>query len=72
MSCVDKFVDQIINADNDYQEMDRVYLYNRICALVGDDNHLDGNDTKEALIQTAVQNKKLRTVKLLKKFSMIN
>ena len=59
MSCVDKFVDQIINADNDYQEMDRVYLYNRICALVGDDNHLDGNDTKEALIQTAVQNKKI-------------
>ncbi|CAJ2231671.1 UDP-glucose--hexose-1-phosphate uridylyltransferase [Companilactobacillus paralimentarius] len=59
MSCVDKFVDQIIKADNDYQEMDRVYLYNRICALVGDNNHLEADDTKEALIKTAIQNKKI-------------
>ncbi len=59
MSCVDNFVDQIINGDNDYQELDRVYLYNRICALVGDDNHQDSTDVKSVLIQTAIINNKI-------------
>lgn len=59
MSCVDKFVDQIILADNDYQELDRVYLYNRICALVGDANHTTADDLKTALIQTAITNQKI-------------
>jgi len=59
MSCVDQFVDQIIKADNDYQELDRIYLYNRICALVGDDNHQTDADLKEALIATAVRNHKI-------------
>lgn len=59
MSCVDKFVDQIITADNDYQELDRIYLYNRICALVGDDNHQENDDLKTALIETAIKNQKI-------------
>lgn len=59
MSCVDKFVDQIIKADNDYQELDRIYLYNRICALVGDDNHQENDDLKTALIETAIKNQKI-------------
>ena len=59
MSCVDKFVDQIISADNDYQELDRIYLYNRICALVGDDNHQENDDLKTALIETAIKNNKI-------------
>ncbi|AUI71692.1 UDP-glucose--hexose-1-phosphate uridylyltransferase [Companilactobacillus alimentarius] len=59
MSSVNKFVDQIINADNDYQELDRVYLYNRICSLVGDDNHQENDDLKVALIQTAIKNNKI-------------
>ena len=59
MSCVDKFVDQIIASDNDYQELDRIYLYNRICALVGDDNHQTDDDVKTALIETAIKNKKI-------------
>lgn len=59
MSCVDKFVDQIIAADNDYQELDRIYLYNRICALVGDDNHQANDDLKTALIETAIKNQKI-------------
>ncbi|WP_334352085.1 UDP-glucose--hexose-1-phosphate uridylyltransferase [Companilactobacillus sp. HBUAS56257] len=59
MSCVDKFVDKIISADNDYQELDRVFLYNQICALVGDDNHQNGSDLKESLIQTAIKNEKI-------------
>ncbi|WP_119327002.1 UDP-glucose--hexose-1-phosphate uridylyltransferase [Companilactobacillus musae] len=59
MSCVDKFVDQIINTDNDYQALDRIYLYNRICALVGDDNHQTDDDIKTALINTAIKNNKI-------------
>jgi len=59
MSCVDKFVTKIIAADNDYQELDRIYLYNRICALVGDDNHQTNDDVKIALIETAIKNKKI-------------
>lgn len=59
MSCVNKFVDQIIESDNDYHELDRIYLYNRICALVGDDNHQENTDVKEALIQTAIKNQKI-------------
>ncbi|CAJ1196411.1 UDP-glucose--hexose-1-phosphate uridylyltransferase [Companilactobacillus nantensis] len=59
MSCVDNFVDQIIAADNDYQELDRIYLYNRICALVGDDNHQTNDDLKTALIETALKNHKI-------------
>lgn len=59
MSCVDTFVDQIINADNDYQALDRVYLYNQICALVGDDNHQTADDIKTALIKTAILNQKI-------------
>lgn len=59
MSCVDQFVDRIINADNDYQELDRIYLYNRICALVGDDNHQENDDVKTALIATAIKNHKI-------------
>lgn len=59
MSCIDKFVDQIIASDNDYQELDRIYLYNRICALVGDDNHQSDDDVKTALIETAIKNQKI-------------
>jgi len=59
MSCVDKFVDQIIASDNDYQELDRIYLYNRICALVGDDNHQSDDDVKTSLIETAIKNQKI-------------
>ncbi|MFH5811189.1 UDP-glucose--hexose-1-phosphate uridylyltransferase [Companilactobacillus sp. FL22-1] len=59
MSCVDDFVEQIITADNDYQALDRIYLYNRICALVGDDNHQTNPDLKQALIDTAITNKKI-------------
>ncbi len=59
MSCVDQFVDLIVNSDNDYQELDKIYLYNRICALVGDDNHQTDDDIKTALIKTAIQNGKI-------------
>jgi len=59
MSTVDKFVDQIINSDTDYQEIDRIYLYNRICALVGDDNHSNDDDIKDSLIRTAIKNNKI-------------
>jgi len=59
MSCVDKFVDKIIASDNDYQELDRIYLYNRICALVGDDNHQADDYVKTALIETAIKNQKI-------------
>ncbi|KRN99136.1 UDP-glucose--hexose-1-phosphate uridylyltransferase [Companilactobacillus kimchiensis] len=59
MSCVNEFVDLIIQSDNDYQELDRVYLYNRICALVGDDNHQSDADLKLALIKTAILNNKI-------------
>ena len=59
MSCVDQFVDLIVNSDNDYQELDKTYLYNRICALVGDDNHQTDDDIKNALIKTAIKNGKI-------------
>ena len=59
MSCVDQFVDLIVNSDNDYQELDKTYLYNRICALVGDDNHQTDDDVKNALIKTAIKNGKI-------------
>ncbi|GAQ02609.1 peptidase S24 [Companilactobacillus farciminis] len=59
MSCVDQFVDLIVNSDNDYQELDKTYLYNRICALVGDDNHQTDDDIKTALIKTAIKNGKI-------------
>ena len=59
MSCVDQFVDLIIQSKNDYQELDKIYLYNRICALVGDDNHQTDDDIKTALIKTAVKNGKI-------------
>lgn len=59
MSCVDKFVDQIVLADNAYQELDRTYLYNRVCALVGDNNHQENDDLKTALIETAIKNNKI-------------
>lgn len=59
MDCVTQFVDKIIKADNDYQELDRIYLYNRICALVGDDNHQSDDDLKTALLKTAVANQKI-------------
>lgn len=59
MSCVDQFVDQIIAGDNDYQALDRIYLYNRICALVGDDHHQTDDDLKTALIKTAIVNQRI-------------
>ena len=59
MSCVDQFVNLIVNSDNDYQELDKTYLYNRICALVGDDNHQTDDDIKNALIKTAIKNGKI-------------
>lgn len=59
MSCVDQFVDLIVDSDNDYQELDKTYLYNRICALVGDDNHQTDDNIKTALIKTAIKNGKI-------------
>ncbi|WP_125567647.1 UDP-glucose--hexose-1-phosphate uridylyltransferase [Companilactobacillus insicii] len=62
MNAIDKFVDAIINSDNNYQELDRIYLINRVRALVGDKCDLNGKNllaTRDALIQTAIQNKKI-------------
>lgn len=62
MSAIDKFVDATINADNNYQELDRIYLINRVRALVGDECDINGKNllaTRDALIQTAIKNKKI-------------
>lgn len=62
MSAIDKFVDAIINADNNYQELDKIYLINRVRALVGDNCDINGKNllaTRDALIQTAISNKKI-------------
>lgn len=62
MNAIDKFVDAIISSDNNYQELDRIYLINRVRALVGDECNINGKSllaVRDALIQTAVQNQKI-------------
>ncbi|WP_125587810.1 UDP-glucose--hexose-1-phosphate uridylyltransferase [Companilactobacillus jidongensis] len=62
MNAIDKFVDVIISSDNNYQELDRIYLINRVRALVGDECTLNGKNllvVRDALIQTAIQNQKI-------------
>ncbi|KRK79235.1 UDP-glucose--hexose-1-phosphate uridylyltransferase [Companilactobacillus nodensis] len=62
MNAIDKFVDAIISSDNNYQELDRIYLINRVRALVGDECNINGKSllaVRDALIQTAIQNQKI-------------
>ncbi|APX72216.1 galactose-1-phosphate uridylyltransferase [Companilactobacillus allii] len=61
-SSIDKFADEIIKFDNSYQELDRIYLINRIRSLVGDECDINGKsllELRDALIQTAIKNKKI-------------
>ncbi|EHI74682.1 galactose-1-phosphate uridylyltransferase [Streptococcus criceti] len=66
-SLVNAFVEKII-ANSDYQEIDSLYLHNRILALVGEDgvnkesSLTDLIELKEALLQVAVANGKVGTL----------
>ena len=63
---VDEFVSQVI-ANSDYEEVDRVYLTNRVMAIVGEDGAdapatADANDIvdlKEELANLAARNGKV-------------
>lgn len=59
---IDKFAGEIIDFDNNYQELDRIYLINRIRSLVGDKCDINGKSLlglRDALIQTAIKNGKI-------------
>ncbi|AZZ61071.1 UDP-glucose--hexose-1-phosphate uridylyltransferase [Oenococcus sp. UCMA 16435] len=64
MSALDKFVTAVIKSDSGYQEMDRIYVENKIHALVGDDDSVKEKDDqllnlRTALIETAIKNGKI-------------
>ena len=58
---IENFVQKII-ANTDYQEMDRVYLFNRLQALVGDgdvEEQASGEDSLLQLVDLAVKRGKI-------------
>ena len=58
---IENFVQKII-ANTDYQEMDRVYLFNRLQALVGDgdvEEQASGEDSLLQLVNLAVKRGKI-------------
>lgn len=61
---VDKFVMGVIE-ESDYENLDRIYLKNRILNLVGEDNIPSAPETnnliemKDQLVQVAIKNKKI-------------
>lgn len=64
MSALDKFVTAVIQSDSNYQELDRIYVENRIHALIGDGNTVKEKDDqllnlRTALIETAIRNGKI-------------
>ena len=60
MTLVEKFVTQVIE-ESSYEELDRIYLTNRVLALVGDDvlevetNVSELIDLKDQLVEEAVR-----------------
>ncbi len=64
MSALDKFVTAVIQSDSNYQELDRIYVENRIHALIGDGNTVKEKDDqllnlRTALIEAAIRNGKI-------------
>ena len=64
MTTVDKFVDQVVDSDSDYTDLDRIYVHNKVLGLVGDDDPVEasGDDLvglADALIKTAINNGKI-------------
>ena len=62
MKVIEKFADEVINSGA-YEPLDRVYVINKICALVGDEaSSVEANDEQTSvkqLVDLAVQNKKI-------------
>lgn len=64
MNDIDKFVEYIIDSNTSFQEVDRIYLVNRIKALIGDKSDSDSETVdilklRDGLVQTAVDNQKI-------------
>ncbi|MQS45991.1 UDP-glucose--hexose-1-phosphate uridylyltransferase [Companilactobacillus mishanensis] len=64
MNIADKFVELIVKADNDYEELDNIYLNNRIRGMIGDNidetsESTDILEIRDRLIQTAINNEKI-------------
>ncbi|MCH4010078.1 UDP-glucose--hexose-1-phosphate uridylyltransferase [Companilactobacillus sp.] len=65
MTTVDKFVEQVISAQNDFTSMDSIYLHNKVFGLIGDDDPVEASgeelvDLTDALVQTAINNQKIQ------------
>lgn len=60
MQVIEKFADEVI-ASGSYQQLDRVYIINRIRALVGDEDEEvhEGQKAAKQLVNLAVKNKKI-------------
>ena len=62
MKVIEKFADEVINSGA-YEPLDRVYVINKIRALVGDEaSSVEANDeptSVKQLVDLAVQNKKI-------------
>ncbi len=62
MKVIEKFADEVINSGA-YEPLDRVYVINKIRALVGDEaSSVEANDEQTSvkqLVDLAVQNKKI-------------
>ncbi|KRN07042.1 UDP-glucose--hexose-1-phosphate uridylyltransferase [Liquorilactobacillus sucicola DSM 21376 = JCM 15457] len=61
---VDQFAEAVIASPSQYSGMDRIYIHNRILALVGDAEPLAATDERlvslaDALVQTAIKNEKI-------------
>lgn len=65
MNDIDKFVEYIIDNNTSFQDIDRIYLINRIKGLIGDvtdsDSHTNNIlNLNDALVQTAIENGKIK------------
>ncbi|PWG00108.1 UDP-glucose--hexose-1-phosphate uridylyltransferase [Levilactobacillus bambusae] len=64
LTSVDAFVNDIVESGASYDDMDRIYVQNKILALVGDENPVEAADQSrlavvDALIETAINNGKI-------------